>query len=597
MKRVMILILVTLLALAAVSCQSTAETEPPTATVTAQAEAATPTAAVEPTATVAPTETVAPTATTEPAATAGPDATPTEEAAAVAFCPEVPRPAVALSVLGESFLVVNPPPDASCTATLDGGAPARFQVGGDALYWVAMSDQGYVVRRLSADGQTTDLAFTARSQEEAMGFYSFAVSADGRQIAWAVGRPAAQEADNSGETVSEMWVANTDGSEVVSPLGEQRSSAEQSRAFVPVRFSDDGSTLFYTWQPLGVGGSWSAFTGRFDNLYSLRLRTDAPASLVFDCAELDLFICLGDFLELDAQASTLAYVDGEGALVIRNGLGDTLNTIAPEGANYVSYPTFHRNGELVFYAAELTDDSLLPAAATIYRVAPPTAPAEALASDPGLLPPQDWLDGTRAVVGYAAGESDWRTAVVGLDGTVTVLDAANGSFVAVLNETGATNPPAVGFGPRATYEDEVAGVAVEYPEGWHVIDVEDAAKENSTAYGVSFFSFEPEGAGGEGIPQGETKFDLVVMDTEATSLEEAIAERKTAMAENEPPEAILSEERWTLAGGLEAVRWTVEGPHATALVLLTYVDGRIVMISGLGDLGLVDAIARTLRPL
>lgn len=588
MKRTTILILLVMLALAAVSCQSTPEPLAPAATATDA-----PTATAEPSATAeAAAPTTAPTATAE----AAPTAEPAAEPAAGALCPDVSRPALLLSLPHQAYMVANPLTGETCATELDGGQPAGLQVGGDALYWVVMGDDGYVVRRLDAGGQTADLAFTARTRDEAMGFYSFAVSPDGRQIAWAVGRPAA---DGSGETVSEMWVANTGGDAIVSPLGEQRSSGAVSRAVVPVRFSADGGALFYTNQPLGVGGSWSAFTGRYDNLYALRLRTGAPATAVFDCADLGLFMCLGDFLELDAQASLLAYVDGDGALVIENGLGDTLNTIAPAGANYVSYPTFHQNGELAFYAADLRDDALIPAAATIYRVAPATAPAEALASEPGLLPPRAWLDETRVVVGYAAGESDWRAAVVGLDGAVNVLDAANASVIAVLNETRAATPPAVDFGPRATYPDAFAGVAVDYPQGWRVLDVPAAGKESSMAYAVTFFSWEAQEGGGEGIPEGGTKFDLMVMDTEATSLEEVVAEHKAVMADNRPPdpEQLLSEERWSLAGGLEAVRWTLEGPHATRLVVLTYVDGRVVMISGLGDLGLVDAIARTLRPL
>ena len=594
----MALILLAVLMVAAVSCQAPANAPNTAATPTAEAEAATPTAAPSATAEpAAPTATAEP-ATVEPAATAEPAPTrDAPEANRPAFCPEVPRPAVALSVAGESYLVANPFSGETCTATLDGGAPARFEVGGDALYWVAMTGDGYVVRRLGPDGRTTDLAFTARTQQEAAGYYNFAVSADGRQIAWSAGRPAV---DNPADSLNEMWVAGTDGSVLVSPLGEQRRSGDRPQGLVPVRFSADGSTLFYAWQPMGVGGSWSAFTGRYDTLYSLRLRTDAPATAVFDCAEVDAFLCLGDFLELDAQASLLAYVDGDGALVIRNGLGDTLNTITPAGANYVSYPTFHANGELVFYAAELSGDSLLPAAATIFRVAPPTAPAEALASSPSLLLPHAWLDETHVMVGYSQNELNWGTAVVGLDGTVDVMQAEpNAGFIAVLDEMAATNPPAVDFGPRATYEDVVASVAVDYPAGWNIIDVEDAVKESSMAYAVSFFSWEAPQAGGEGIPEGETKFDLMVMDTGATSLEEVLAEHKAVMADNRPPEPeqLLSEQRWTLAGGLEAARWMLEGPQATRLVVLAYVDGRVVMISGLGDLGLVDAIARSLRPL
>lgn len=426
MKRTIVYILITILALAAASCQATDVTEAPTV----EAHAPTPTTEPTPTADVA-----AATATAEPEPTA-PAATPTAEPAAFALCPAVPRPAVALAMYGEAYLVTNPLSGESCEATLDGGAPAHFQVGGDAVYWEVRSDAGTVVRRLGPDGQTVDLAFTARSRQEALGYYSFAVSADGRQIAWSAGRPGADQA----QSVHEMWVANVDGSDVVSPLGEQRLSGNMPRALAPVRFSKDGGTLFYAWQPSGVGGIWSAFRGRYDSLYALRLRTEAPPEQLFECAEVDAFLCVGDFLEADGQVTTLAYVD-DGAVVVRNGLGETLNTHTPEG-NYVAYPTFHENGEMVFYAAELGDDGLLPQAATIYRVAPPTAPAEALATSPSLLPPQAWLDDTRVVIGFGHGDGvavmNWGTAVLGLDGSLNIMQAEpNANFIAIMNESAA----------------------------------------------------------------------------------------------------------------------------------------------------------------
>jgi len=84
----------------------------------------------------------------------------------------------------------------------------------------------------------------------------------------------------------------------------------------------------------------------------------------------------------------------------------------------------------------LPDDpnaSILPDQGTLYRVAPPTAPHEVLASSPGLLMPQGWLDATHVAVAYSSGGDNWGTAVVGLDGSIEVLQAEpNATFVDVL---------------------------------------------------------------------------------------------------------------------------------------------------------------------
>jgi hypothetical protein len=164
------------------------------------------------------------------------------------------------------------------------------------------------------------------------------------------------------------------------------------------------------------------------------LNTDAEPTLIFDCAEHDAFLCLGDFYEVDGQAATLAYV-ADKAVVVVNGMGDVLNTIELDD-DYVAFPTFGPGGELVLYGADFagdSNDSVLPEEGTLYRVAPPTAPHEVLASDPGLLLPQGWLDATHVVVGYSSGGDNWGAAVVGLDGSLQpIMSQPNASFVAVL---------------------------------------------------------------------------------------------------------------------------------------------------------------------
>ena len=179
------------------------------------------------------------------------------------------------------------------------------------------------------------------------------------------------------------------------------------------------------------------------------------------------------------------------------------------------------------------------------------------------------------------------------DGNLRVIESA---FVEVLPPAGPVQPETV-LGEVTRYVDETAGVALLYPAAWSLLDVDPAAKEESVVYAVSFHSWEPSGPGQDGIPEGATKFDLVVIsDTRATSLDEAIAERRAQMAEAEMgPQEILAEQHVSLGNGLEAVRWLIESRGEQALVYLTYQNERRIMISGLGDFQLIDAIAQTLE--
>jgi hypothetical protein len=92
---------------------------------------------------------------------------------------------------------------------------------------------------------------------------------------------------------------------------------------------------------------------------------------------------------------------------------------------------------MIFYGADLASESEgppTPEMGYIYRVAPPTAPSEVLAADPGLLFPAAWLDDTQVVVNFTSG-GNWGVAIVALDGSWQALESApNAVFVDVLPE-------------------------------------------------------------------------------------------------------------------------------------------------------------------
>jgi hypothetical protein len=401
----MILCLVPLVACTGTPGQDTEPTpaaaDTPVATPTLQAGATAP-AATPTTGVTEPAASPTVEATTAATATAGGTAT--------AFCPEVPRPALLLFIPGQKYVVVDPQSGQSCDLPFPDPLPGILQVANGSLYYHMADGDNLTIKRLSPGGTAEVLAYTTVNKVERSLFESFAVSPDGRYIAWSA---AGSQPDEPGAAFSDLWVAELATGQITAHLPDFTSADEGARSLVPARFSDDGSTLFYTRQPVGIGGSWIAFVGRYDNLFSTPTSGGAVTP-IFDCAPLGLFLCLGDFYQLEGQVSTLAYVnDQTHEVVILNGQGDTLNTL-PVEAEFVGFPTIGPTAELVFYSATLGESFPNPTQAALHRVAPPTAPAEVVISDPNLLLPERFLDGGRVVVRYVVEGSTWGTAVVDL---------------------------------------------------------------------------------------------------------------------------------------------------------------------------------------
>lgn len=60
---------------------------------------------------------------------------------------------------------------------------------------------------------------------------------------------------------------------------------------------------------------------------------------------------------------------------------------------------------------------------------------------------------------------------------------------------------------------------------------------------------------------------------------------------------ILSEEETMLTGEWRAARFWIQAPEEQAFFLITTLGERYLVLSGSGDLKLLDEISRTLRPL
>jgi hypothetical protein len=399
---------------AAPTLAPTSEPAPEQATATSE-PAAEPTAtdgAAEPTMTAEPAE---PTATAEPETVQG-------------FCPEIARPALILFHPADQLLLFDPASGESCPLPIPGRYLGMVALTESAYFATApiATDEGdaTVIQRYLADGSVEDLAYTIASAS----YTGFAVSEDARFIAWGVIGPAA----GSDQSATSLHLASLESGEMIAAVSPE--TGEQPRGLMPIRFDAAGATLYYSLMPYGIGGSWIAFNGRYDNLYALPTDGSGEPELIFDCASMELFLCLGDFFTVDGAVTGLAYVDaGAGTVVVENGQGQVINMLAV-AEEYVGYPTFGPGGELVFYSAALaeeTDGPPTPAMGYLHRVAPPTAPAETLLSDPALVLPVGFLDDSRVVVNWF-GEPEtqaWGLALIGIDGSLELLDAPAGTAV------------------------------------------------------------------------------------------------------------------------------------------------------------------------
>ena len=203
---------------------------------------------------------------------------------------------------------------------------------------------------------------------------------------------------------------------------------------MPIRFDPKPTRSTTRCSPTAWAVAGSASSASYDNLYAIAADGSGEPELIFDCAD-KAFLCLGDFFVTGGAVTGLAYVDQEaGTLFVENGAGEALNTL--QGTeDYIGYPTWGPVGELVYYTATLAEMTDGPPAAelgNLQRVAPPTAPAETIVSDPALALPIEFLDDTRVVVNWVteAETGLWGLALAGVEGSVELLDVPSGASVA-----------------------------------------------------------------------------------------------------------------------------------------------------------------------
>jgi hypothetical protein len=143
-----------------------------------------------------------------------------------------------------------------------------------------------------------------------------------------------------------------------------------------------------------------------------------------------------------------------------------------------------------------------------------------------------------------------------------------------------------------TYVNEHAGYAFDYPADWILIGEPHPSAYN---YVITIQSFMLGGGTGS-VPADQAKLDFVTCNSaECNTLQAVQAQIDEQVAAGTLE--ILSEENWTLAGGIPAIRRQVVGEMGMEVAsLLTEIDSRALRVSGYGDLAAFEEIVRTLRP-
>jgi hypothetical protein len=141
------------------------------------------------------------------------------------------------------------------------------------------------------------------------------------------------------------------------------------------------------------------------------------------------------------------------------------------------------------------------------------------------------------------------------------------------------------------YINEAAGFALDIPVGWTVNEMVIGSRGSQ----VQFLS-SPELAEAPVVPAGATRVNATIYQWDPKNdLAAFVANQKTAWEASGI--TILEEEQLTLELGMPAVRFHVRAPDTDLIFLIAPLADQYLVLSGEGDLALVDEIVRRLRPI
>ena len=141
------------------------------------------------------------------------------------------------------------------------------------------------------------------------------------------------------------------------------------------------------------------------------------------------------------------------------------------------------------------------------------------------------------------------------------------------------------------YINEAAGFALDIPAGWTVNEM--VVGDRGTQ--VQFLS-SPELAEAPVVPPGGTRVNATIYQWDPKNdLAAFVANQKTAWESSGI--TILEEEQLVLEQGLPGVRFNVQTPDTQLIFLMAALGDQYLVLSGEGDLALVDEIVQRVRPI
>ena len=166
------------------------------------------------------------------------------------------------------------------------------------------------------------------------------------------------------------------------------------------------------------------------------------------------------------------------------------------------------------------------------------------------------------------------------------------SAPALTSETAAPSHklPAASFEAQ-TYVNDTAGFALDYPSGWTVNEV--VVGERGTQ--IQFLSA-PELAEAATVPADAARVNATIYQWDPKNDLEAYLAHWKGNWQGQGF-TILEEEPLVLELGLPATRFTVQTPDGQVVFLVTALEDQYLVLSGEGDLELVNEIVQRLRPI
>jgi hypothetical protein len=141
------------------------------------------------------------------------------------------------------------------------------------------------------------------------------------------------------------------------------------------------------------------------------------------------------------------------------------------------------------------------------------------------------------------------------------------------------------------YINEEAGFALDYPAGWTVNEVLVGPRGTQ----IQFLS-SPEIAELATLPDGATRVNATIYQWDPKGdLAAFVANQKSAWEAS--GFTILEDEQLVLELGLPAVKFSLQTPEASVVFLIAALGDQYLVLSGEGDLGLVNEIVERVRPI